>query len=124
MYFFFCFLENIIVFQKTVLSLHRKLNLMRIVSFKMIKEFSAIHSDAEIPLCKWFHVTESSLWNNFNDIKKTFSSVDYIGNDRFVFNIKGNVYRLVAIIIFASKKVYIRFIGTHREYDKINCENI
>ena len=97
---------------------------MRIVSFKRIKEFSILHTDAEIPLCKWFHVTESSLWNNLNDIKKTFSSVDYVGNDRFVFNIKGNDYRLVAIIIFASKKVYIRFIGTHREYDKIDCVNI
>ena len=97
---------------------------MRIVSFKRIKEFSILHADAEIPLCKWFHVTENSSWNNFNDIKNTFSSVDYIGNDRYVFNIKGNDYRLVAIIIFASKKVYIRFIGTHREYDKIDCANI
>ena len=97
---------------------------MRIISFKRIKEFSNLHADAEIPLCKWFHVTESNSWNNFNDIKSTFSSADYVGNDRYVFNIKGNDYRLVAIIIFASKKVYIRFIGTHREYDKIDCRNI
>jgi mRNA interferase HigB len=97
---------------------------MRVVSFRRIKEFSILHADAEISLCKWFRVTESSSWNNLNDIKKTFSLVDYIGNDRFVFNIKGNDYRLVAIIIFASKKVYIRFIGTHDEYSKINCVNI
>ena len=97
---------------------------MRIVSFKRIKEFSILHAEAEIPLCKWFYVTESSSWNNLNDVKKTFSSADYIGNDRFVFNIKGNDYRLVAIIIFASKKVYIRFIGTHSEYDKKECVNI
>ena len=97
---------------------------MRIVSYKRIKEFSALHADAEIPLYKWFHVTESSLWNNLNDIKNTFSSVDYVGNDRYVFNIKGNDYRLVAIIIFASKKVYIRFIGTHQEYKKMDCKNI
>ena len=97
---------------------------MRIVSFKRIKEFSALHADAEIPLCKWFYVTESSSWNSLNDIKKTFSSADYVGNGRYVLNIKGNDYRLVAIIIFASKKVYIRFIGTHREYDKIDCETI
>ncbi len=97
---------------------------MRILSFKRIKEFSVIHADAEMPLCKWFHITEAASWNNLNDIKKTFSSVDYVGNNRFVFNIKGNDYRLVAIIIFASKKVYIRFIGTHREYDKIDCTTI
>jgi len=83
-----------------------------------------LHADAEIPLCKWFYATENSSWNNLNDIKKTFSSTDYVGNDRYVFNIKGNDYRLVAIVIFASKKVYIRFIGTHREYDKIDCKNI
>jgi len=97
---------------------------MRIISFKRIKEFSTIHADAETPLCKWFHVTEKNSWNNVNDIKKTFSTVDYIGNDRYVFNIKGNDYRLVAIVIFASKKVYIRFIGTHDEYNRIDCINI
>ena len=97
---------------------------MRIVSFKRIKEFSALHPDAELPLCKWYHVTEYSVWNNISDVKNTFSSADYVGNDRFVFNIKGNDYRLVAIIIFVSKKVYIRFIGTHSEYNKINCKNI
>jgi mRNA interferase HigB len=97
---------------------------MRIVSFKRIKEFSIIYNDAEIPLDKWYHITEKCSWNNINDIKKTFANADYIGNDRYVFNIKGNSYRLVAIIIFASKKVYIRFIGTHQEYGRINCNNI
>jgi len=97
---------------------------MRIVSFKRIKEFSLLHADAEIPLCKWFRVTEGSSWNNFNDVKKTFSTAEYVTNDRYVFDIKGNDYRLVAIVIFASKKVYIRFIGTHAEYDKIDCKNV
>ena len=97
---------------------------MRIVSFKRIKEFSLLHADAEIPLYKWFHVTECCMWNNLHEIKKTFSMVEYVGNNRFVFNIKGNDYRLVAIIIFASKKVYIRFIGTHADYNNIDCENI
>jgi len=97
---------------------------MRIVSFNRIKEFSLLHADAEIPLCKWFHVTESNTWNNFNDVKRTFSTAEYVTNDRYVFDIKGNDYRLVAIIIFASKKVYIRFIGTHAEYDKIDCKNV
>ena len=97
---------------------------MRIVTFKRIKEFAAIHADAEEPLCKWYHVTEKSTWKNLNEIKQTFSTAEYVGNDRYVFNIKGNDYRLVVIIIFASKKVYIRFIGTHDEYNKIDCKNI
>ena len=56
--------------------------------------------------------------------KKTFGQVDFVGNNRVVFNIKGNQYRLVAIVIFASQKVYIRFIGTHNEYEKIDCATI
>ena len=79
---------------------------------------------AKEAMLAWYHKTEASNWSNFHDIKQTFNSVDFVGNNRYVFNIKGNEYRLVAIIIFNSKKVYIRFIGTHKEYDKIDCSNI
>lgn len=92
---------------------------MRIVTYKRILEFSKKHSDAENPLNFWHHTTSAKAWNNINDIKQTFNSVDYLGNHRFVFNIKGNDYRLIAIISFNAQKVYIRFIGTHSEYDKI-----
>lgn len=92
---------------------------MRIVTFARIKEFIEEHPASEAPLRDWYKKTTRSEWNNYYDVKKTFNSVDSIGNNRFVFDIKGNNYRLIAIIIFASKKVYIRFIGTHKEYDKI-----
>ncbi|MCM4166103.1 mRNA interferase HigB [Arenibacter antarcticus] len=92
---------------------------MRIITYKRIKEFSEKHADAENPLNFWYHTVISKEWDSFNDVKLTFNSVDYVGNHRFVFNIKGNTYRLVAIISFNSNKVYIRFIGTHSEYDKI-----
>ena len=65
-------------------------------------------------MCSYKHTHNSAV-----HIKQTFNSVDYVGNNRFVFNVKGNDYRLVAIISFNAKKVYIRFIGTHAEYDKI-----
>lgn len=97
---------------------------MRIVTFTRIKEFTAIHPNADIALRDWYFKTKRSEWGNLNDIKQTFNSVDYVGNNRYVFNIKGNDFRLVAIIIFASKKIYIRFIGTHSEYDQINCSTI
>lgn len=97
---------------------------MRIVTFARIKEFSKQHPAADIALRAWFIKTQKSNWNNFNDLKKTFNSADFVGNSRFVFNIKGNDFRLVAIVIFASQKVYIRFIGTHAEYDKIDCSTI
>jgi mRNA interferase HigB len=58
------------------------------------------------------------------DVKETFRSADYAGNDRYVFNIKGNKYRLVALIHFNRRTLYIRFIGTHREYDDVDCSTI
>ena len=92
---------------------------MRIVTFKTIKEFSENYNDAESALNIWYYTVKSKEWNSLNDIRNEFNSVDYVGNNRFVFNIKGNKYRLIAIISFNAKKVYIRFIGTHSDYDKI-----
>lgn len=92
---------------------------MRVVTFKRIKEFSEIHSDAENSLNFWYHTVRSKNWSNINDLRQDFNTVDYVENHRFVFNIKGNDYRLIAIISFNTKKIYIRFIGTHTEYDKI-----
>lgn len=60
----------------------------------------------------------------FNEMKAIFNSVDAVGNDRFVFNIRGNNYRLVAMIFFDIRTVFIRFIGLHKEYDKIDCSTI
>ncbi|MCB0442925.1 MAG: type II toxin-antitoxin system HigB family toxin [Flavobacteriaceae bacterium] len=92
---------------------------MRIVTYKRIQEFSEKHADAENSLNFWYHTVTAKEWDNLNELRQDFNSVDYVGNYRFVFNIKGNDYRLVAIISFYAKKVYIRFIGTHPEYDKI-----
>jgi mRNA interferase HigB len=98
---------------------------MRIVTYKRIKEFSDKHTDADIPLRFWYSVTNKKQWGSLNDIRKDFNTVDYVGNHRFVLNIKGNAYRLIAIISFNAKKIYIRFIGTHAEYDKIkDIQNI
>lgn len=97
---------------------------MRIVSFSKIRAFIKTHANSDVALRDWYFKTKRSEWNGLNDIKQTFNSVDYVGNSRYVFNIKGNDYRLVAIIIFASRKVYIRFIGTHPEYDKIDSSKI
>ena len=93
---------------------------MRIVTYKRIKEFIKQHADSENPLNYWYHSVSSKKWKDLNEIKQGFNSVDYVDNYRYVFNIKGNDYRLVAIISFNAKKVYIRFIGTHSEYSQIN----
>jgi mRNA interferase HigB len=97
---------------------------MRIVTFKRIRVFSEKYPDSKTALEEWYYKTSGAKWRKPADLKITFNSADYIGNNRFVFNIKGNHYRLVAIIIFASQKVYIRFIGTHEEYNKTDCRTI
>lgn len=97
---------------------------MRIVTFKRIKEFSEKYADSKTALEECCYKTSIVKWKNLADLKMTFGSADYIGNNRFVFNIKGNRYRLVAIIIFASQKVYIRYIGTYEDYNRTDCRNI
>lgn len=92
---------------------------MHVVTYKRIKKFSEKHADAENSLHFWYHTIRSKIWNNINDLRQGFNTVDYVGSHRFVFNIKGNDYRLVAVISFYAKKVYIRFIGTHPEYDRV-----
>ncbi len=92
---------------------------MRIITYKAIDQYSGLHTDIKVALDEWYLKTEQSNWECFADMKQTFNSVDSVGNKRYVFNIKGNKYRLVALILFVPKIVYIRFIGTHLEYDKI-----
>ena len=92
---------------------------MRVISFSIIRDFIAKHADADVALRDWYKRTTKANWTNFADIKQTFNTVDYVGNDRYVFDIKGNNYRIVAVVIFINKKVYMRFVGTHEEYDKI-----
>jgi len=96
---------------------------MRIVTFTAIKDFILNHANADKALREWYKKTNQSDWTCLADIKQTFNSVNSVGNNHFVFNIKANDYRLIAIVIFASKKVYIRYIGTHKDYDKIDSKN-
>ena len=92
---------------------------MRVIAKKALVEFYAEYEDSETALEDWYEKTEHAEWNCFADVKRTFSSADYVGNNRIVFNIKGNQYRLIALVLFKIKMVYIRFIGPHKEYDKI-----
>lgn len=97
---------------------------MRVVTPRRLTEYSQKHAAAKIPLLYWYEITKKANWNSKVDILRDFNTVDYVGNNRYVFNIKGNDFRIVAIIIFASQKLYIRFIGTHSEYDKIDAKTI
>ena len=97
---------------------------MRIIAHRTLVMFYTKHADAKTAIEEWFHKTKKANWESFADIKKTFNSVDSVGGQRYVFNIKGNEYRLVAVIKFTIGFVYIRFIGTHSEYDRIDINTI
>jgi len=92
---------------------------MRIISFSKLKLYFTKHADAKVGLEEWNHKTEKAEWDNISDIRKTFNSVDAVGNDRYIFNIKGNNYRLITIIRYRIKRVFVRWIGIHAEYDKL-----
>lgn len=102
------------------------LGAMRIISFRKIREFYETpgNEDSEIPLRVWNNKVENAQWMCHADLKKDFPSADYIGNDRYVFNIKGNDYRLIVVIIFKPQWVLIRWIGRHKDYDNIDCSTI
>lgn len=99
---------------------------MRIIARKRLKDFwhRPGHEDAEIPLREWFTEVRKANWNTPNEVKRTFGSASIIGENRVVFNIKGNEYRLVVAMDYKRQISYIRFIGTDKQYDRINAEKI
>lgn len=97
---------------------------MRIIARSTLKLFWIKYIDAEQPVKAWFEIVKASIWEKPNDIKEVFRSADILSNSRVVFNIKGNKYRLIVSVRYDLKIVYVRFIGTHAEYDKIDAVNI
>ena len=89
---------------------------MRVISNKTLKEFSAIHPQADIALQAWRQIIESREFGSFSDLKQVFNSVDRVG-DFYVFNIGGNKYRLIAAIHFDKSRLFIRHVFTHAEYN-------
>lgn len=94
---------------------------MRVISRKTLKDFWEKHADSQQPLKAWFHETKHADWKTFNDIKARYRSADLLPGNRVVFNIKGNTYRLIVRIHFNTGIAFVRFIGTHAAYDKIDA---
>ena len=97
---------------------------MHVISYKRIREFVKDHPDSIVKLSRWYKWMKKGKYNNLNELRRKYSGVDYIGNDRYVFNIGGNKYRLVVMINFKAQRAYIRYIGTHSNFNKTDCENI
>ena len=97
---------------------------MRIISRRVLREFWEKHPDATVPLQTWFRDVECSAWNSPADIKAIYHNASFLANNRVGFNIKGNRYRIVVLVVYQHGVVYIRFVGTHEEYDRINPATI
>jgi mRNA interferase HigB len=99
---------------------------MRIISRRTLRQFweQSQYSDAEQPLRAWFREASRADWKSPAEVKADYRSASIVGKDRVVFNIAGNKYRLVVRVNFPYRVVYIRFVGTHRQYDRIDVKEV
>jgi len=96
----------------------------RIIAKRTLREFWQKHPDSEQYLKTWYETVKSANWNSPNDIKQTYITASILKDNKVVFNIKGNSYRLIVKFNYRRQCALIRFIGTHAEYDKINADKI
>jgi mRNA interferase HigB len=93
---------------------------MRIISKKILRDFWEKYPDSAVPLHTWYRDVAQATWTSPADIKSVYHNASIVANNRVVFNIKGNHYRLVVVVLYQHGVVYIRFVGTHEEYDRID----
>lgn len=96
----------------------------RIIAKRTLREFWEKHADSEQYLKTWYETAKNSNWTSPNDVKQTYITASILKDSRIVFNIKGNAYRLIVKFNFDRQWAFIRFVGTHSEYDKINADTI
>lgn len=98
---------------------------VRVISRSTLQAFWKKHPDAEQPLKAWFAEVEKASWSGPADVRKRYGSADFVGSDRIIFNIRGNNYRLIVMVKYAPIYcVYVRFIGTHKEYDNVDAATV
>ncbi len=97
---------------------------MRILTKKRLRDYWGLHPQAEQPLKRWHDYVQKAKWSSPSDVKRDYHSADILPDNRVVFNIGGNNYRLVVKIEYRFQDVYVRFIGTHSEYDRIDATTV
>ena len=97
---------------------------MRVIALKTLRLFWELHPDARQALQAWYRDAKHARWTTPADLRTVYRNASFLGNNRAVFNIRGNQYRLVAAINYAHGIVYIRFFGSHQDYDKIDAATI
>ena len=97
---------------------------MRVIAVKTLRTFWAKHPDAEQSLLAWYDEASNAGWKQPSDIKRHYANASILKNRRVVFNIKGNDYRLIVAVAYKVGVVYVKFIGTHRQYDAVDAETV
>jgi mRNA interferase HigB len=98
---------------------------MQVLSKKTLRDFWAVHNQAEAPLSAWFLAVSKADWTGPADIKAAFgTNVDFVGDNRVIFDIGGNKFRLIAHVSYKFHRVLIKFVGTHKQYDRIDPESV
>lgn len=97
---------------------------MKVIAVSTLRRFWARHPDAEQPLKAWYDEARRAIWRSPQDIRNRYASASFVGNNRVVFNIKGNDYRLVVALAWRYQAVYIKFVGTHVEYDRVDAATV
>ena len=97
---------------------------MRIIALSTLRDFWRKHPSAQVPLQNWYAEASRATWKSPADIKQAHRNASFVAGDRVVFNIKGNDYRLIVAMRYRSQIMYVRFIGTHREYDKVDAATV
>ncbi|PHS67297.1 MAG: addiction module toxin RelE [Flavobacterium sp.] len=97
---------------------------MRVIAKRTIRNFWIKHADSEQQLTSWYRETEKAEWSSINELKTEYPNASILKDNKIIFNIKGNNYRLIVKFNFEFQICWIRFIGTHAEYDKINANEI
>lgn len=116
---FISFLAKSSLYRELFAIFAAKINDYKDIKVQIAERFCRKHPDAADPLMRWAEFVEKTEWKSHAELKQAFPSADYVGNDRDVFNISGNKFRLVTIVVFFQGFLHIRFVGTHAEYDKI-----
>lgn len=98
--------------------------MMRVISKSRLRAFWERYADAKEPLLAWYREVEREAWDTPAKVKQRYPKASILGDNRVVFNIKGNAYRLVVKINYPGRIVYVRFIGTHAEYDRVNVREV
>lgn len=102
----------------------KPLHPLRVIAKKILREFWESHPDCKQQLLSWFHEAENAIWGGPGEVKNDYPNASILPGNRVVFNIKGNKYRLIVKINYDYQMIWIRFIGSHADYDKVDATKI